>query len=103
MDPTLIPAGAEPTRRDFALAAVALAATTLAPAGAYADEPKPAEKPTLPQVYEQLVRLRFGAYLDEEQIKKLTQRVQGQRTTAEALKKIPLTNSDEPAFVFSAS
>jgi uncharacterized coiled-coil protein SlyX len=112
MDPTLPDPALD--RRDFARAITALAAGAALTSAAVADEPKPggkapiadepkpaAKAPTLAEVNEQMIRLRFGANLTEEQIKRLTQRVQGQRATAEALKKIPLKNGDEPAFVFS--
>jgi hypothetical protein len=88
-------------RRDFALAVGALAAGVALATTVGADEPN-ADAPTLPQTYENLVRLRFGKDLTAEQIKKVAQRVQGQRATSDAMKKIPLKNSDEPAVIFSA-
>jgi hypothetical protein len=105
MDPTL--SDATPDRRGFGRVMIALAAGAGLTSTAVADEPKKEEKPeakppTLAEINEQLIRQRFGQHLNEDQIKRLSQRVQAQRSTAEALKKIPLKNSDEPAFVFSA-
>ncbi len=88
-----------PDRREFAVGLAALAAGLVAPA-ALADDPKPAEAPDLAKTIENLVRLRFGPHLTDEQLKKVTQRVNGQSATATALKRVPLTNGDEPAFVF---
>jgi len=95
-----------PDRRDFGRAVAALAAGVALTPAAVADEPKSKPKdepksPTLAELTEQMIRLRFGAHLSEEQIKRLAQRVQSQRAAADALKKIPLKNSDEPAFIFS--
>jgi hypothetical protein len=89
------------SRREFAglLAAVSASAGLAAAAGA--DEPeKPAITPE--QATEALIRQRFGKHLTEDQVKKLTRRVLSLRFNSEALKRVPLTNADEPAVIFQA-
>jgi hypothetical protein len=89
------------SRREFGqLLAAASAATGLA-ATASADEPeKPAITPE--QATEALIRQRFGKHLTEDQMKKLTRRVLSLRFSSDALKRVPLTNADEPAVIFQA-
>lgn len=89
------------TRRGFAQLLAAVPATAAVGAAATADEPaKPAI--TLEQATEAIVRQRCGKHLTDEQVRKLTQRVMGLRFGAEALKRVPLTNADEPAVIFQA-
>lgn len=94
----------EPGRRDFARWAVWAAAASAAlplTASAEADDKAP-DKPTMAKTIEALVRLRFGQFLTEDQIQRVTARIEAQPNTATALKRVPLKNSDEPAFLFQA-
>lgn len=90
------------TRRDFAwLLAAVSGGAALTGATAAADEPaKPAI--TQEQAIEAIIRQRFGKHLTEDQVRRLTQRVANLSRTADALKRVPLTNADEPAVVFRA-
>jgi hypothetical protein len=49
-----------------------------------------------------IIRSRYGKFLSEDQLKRVRQKVLGNLSIAEALRRIPLQNSDEPAFVFRA-
>ena len=49
-----------------------------------------------------IIRSRYGKFLSEDQLKRVRQKVLGNLSIAEALRHIPLQNSDEPAFVFRA-
>jgi hypothetical protein len=54
------------------------------------------------QALHEFVRARFGKFLNEEQLKRVRQRLELGLRSADALKKTPLDNSDEPDFTFSA-
>ncbi len=104
MTPTNLEAGDGLSRREFAQLAAAVAAAVGLTAGAGADEPpKPAaDQPAKPaitpeQATEAIIRERHGKHLTDEQVQKLTRRVLGLRFNADALKRVPLTNGDEPA------
>src|SRR5262245_33766488 len=49
-----------------------------------------------------IIRSRYGRFLNEEQLKRVRQKVLGNLSIAEALRRAPLQISDEPAFVFRA-
>jgi len=49
-----------------------------------------------------IIRARYGKFLSEDQLKRVRQKVLGNVSTAESLRRVPLQNSDEPAFVFRA-
>lgn len=89
------------SRRAFAQLLAAASATAGIAATAGADEPeKPAITPE--QATEVLIRQRYGKHLTDEQVKKLTRRVLGLRFNTDTLKRVPLTNADEPAVIFQA-
>jgi hypothetical protein len=49
-----------------------------------------------------IIRSRYGKFLSEDQLKRVRQKVLGNLSIAESLRRVPLQNSDEPAFVFRA-
>jgi len=49
-----------------------------------------------------IIRARYGKFLSEDQLKRVRQKIVGNVSTAESLRRVPLQNSDEPAFVFRA-
>jgi hypothetical protein len=49
-----------------------------------------------------IIRSRFGKFLNEDQLKRVRQKVLGNLSIAESLRRIPLQNSDEPAVIFRA-
>ena len=49
-----------------------------------------------------IIRSRYGKFLSEDQLKRVRQKILGNLSIAESLRRIPLQNSDEPAFVFQA-
>ena len=49
-----------------------------------------------------IIRARYGKFLGEDQLKRVRQKVLGNVSTAESLRRVPLHNSDEPAFIFRA-
>jgi hypothetical protein len=99
------------TRREFNKK---LALVAAAPLGVVAAESAgvaaPAqEQPTPGEVYARsaqaltdIVRLRHGKHLSEEQLKRIRSRLESSLRTGAALRRFPLTNADEPAFTFSA-
>jgi hypothetical protein len=96
------------TRREFAKA-LALAAAAPLVAGAdtaHGDEPAPPAKPQGPlaiaEALTELARLQHGKHLTDEQLKAVQRSILGGVFAAERMNKVPLKNSDEPAFVFSA-
>jgi hypothetical protein len=93
---------ARPNRRRFLKAAAAISATAAvaAPALAHADDPPAA--PTAAQALGDLVRARFGQHLNAEQLKRAQGDVASLVRTADALRRIPLEHSEEPATVFAA-
>jgi hypothetical protein len=93
------------TRREFARdLAVLAAATPLAAASARAaqpaDPPRPAEG--VAQALTEVIRLRHGKHLNEEQLKRVRQQVERNLRAGAALRRPPLRNGDEPDFVFFA-
>jgi hypothetical protein len=49
-----------------------------------------------------IIRSRYGKFLSEDQLKRVRQKILGNLSIAESLGRVPLQNSDEPAFVFRA-
>src|SRR5207248_1160694 len=95
------PASTVPSRREFHALLTLLAATPLAALGA--DE-KPPVNP-LTATADGLVaaaKARFGAHLSAEQFAEVEKSIRAGVFRAEAMKKFPLKNGDEPAFAFSA-
>jgi hypothetical protein len=88
------------TRREFAGLAAAAAVPLLgAPAVAAPLQAQPS--PGDLQALTDLMRARYGKYLDEDQLKSVRGRIQGLLSAAERLRKIPV-GQDDPAFVFQA-
>jgi hypothetical protein len=106
------------SRRAFArtLAAVA-AAPALLPASALgqaatpaaAPPPAPAPVPTpeapssVAEALTEVVRIRWGKHLNGDQLGDIAKSIDGRLRAAEAMKKMPLRNGDEPDVVFSAA
>ena len=97
------------TRREFAKTLATIAATPLlthfsASASSIVEPQAQAPEPPSPvaESLTEVVRLRYGKNLDEEQIKSIKQSIDQSQRSAERLKQIKLANGDEPAFVFSA-
>jgi hypothetical protein len=86
-----------PHRRRFLQAAAAAVAV---PAVVRAGDPPAA--PTAAQALTEYVRARFGEHLNAEQLKRVQGDVAGIVRTAEALRRIRLEHSEEPASVFIA-
>jgi hypothetical protein len=94
------------TRREFAKTLATIAATPLlGHYGSTIAEPQtqaPEQPSPIAEALTEVVRIRYGKNLNDEQIKSIKQSIdQGQRS-AERLKQFKLANGDEPAFVFSA-
>jgi len=112
-DPTL-----SPSRRLFAkrlmLAAAApalagagaLSQTSPAPAPAPFPSPTPVPTPEAPssvaEALTEVARIRWGRHLSGEQLGEIAKTVDGRLRGAEAMKKVALTNADEPDVVFFA-
>jgi hypothetical protein len=104
---------ANPTRRQFTkhaallaaapLAAAVPAAAEAAPAPQAGDPPAAADTPAAQAAaLTAIVRGRHGKHLTDEQLKRVQQRIQAGLQGAQQLRQFPLTNHDEPAFVFQA-
>jgi hypothetical protein len=89
---------ARPTRRQFARTLAALAATPLlAESAAAADPPR-----TAADALAEVVRLRHGKHLTDEQMKQVLRSIQTDLRLGDILRRTKLTNGDEPAFAFTA-
>jgi hypothetical protein len=88
-----------PTRRRFtgALAVAAAAPLLLGPAAAQADEPQAAAL-----ALTEILRLRHGRDLSDEQLQRIAQSILRARHAADRLRRVPLANGDEPAVSFTA-
>ena len=107
-----------PSRRVFAktlllaAAAPALAGTAAlgqtAPAMSPAPSPSPSPVPTpeapssVAEALTEVARIRWGKHLSGEQLGEIAKTVDGRLKGAEAMKKVALTNADEPDVVFFA-
>ena len=101
----------QPTRRQFAKKAALVAAAPLiavAPAAA-APVPQAPDPPAAAETIDaqaaaltSIIRGRHGKHLTDEQLKRVQQRVALSLRMGQMLRKFPLTNHDEPAFVFQA-
>jgi hypothetical protein len=100
--------GFAPTRREFGKALAVLAAAPLAaqPGTAKADEPKPPPArdalAAAADALTEVVRVRHGKHLTEEQLRQVRSGILSQLRNGEALKQVKLKNDEEPAFTFSA-
>ena len=106
-----------PSRRLFAkslaLAAAAPALSKAATAfGGTAPSPSPAPAPTpvptpeapssVAEALTEVARIRWGKHLSGEQLGEIAKALDGRLRGAEAMKKVQLTNADEPDVVFFA-
>ncbi len=104
-----------PSRRGFAKSlALAAAAPTLVGAGAALGQtpprpsptPAPAPTPEAPssaaEALTEVVRIRWGRNLSGEQLSEIAKTLDSRLKGADAMRKVALTNADEPDFVFSA-
>ena len=112
------PAKHKLTRREFGKAAATAAGLSLLPGLVLAGSPdaKPAAgaeqtkpSPPVPEPPSEeavalagIVKLRYGARLDDDAMQDITRSLDGGLKTAAALRKVPLENSDEPDFLFRA-
>lgn len=65
----------------------------------------PAEEPEIAEEARQLgelARSRYGEYLDEKQLEGLVEDINWNVRGAESMRKVVLTNADEPDFIFRA-
>ena len=81
------------------LAAGSLGLTSLEAAQPAESDPRGAAAAALMDI----IRTRYGKFLSEDQLKRVRQKVLGNLSSAENLRRIPLQNSDEPAVVFRAN
>jgi len=110
-----------PSRRVFAKGlALAAAAPALAgaatalgqtpppasPAASPAPAPTPVPAPEVPssvaEALTEIARIRWGRHLSGEELGEIATALDGRLRGAEAMKKVPLTNADEPDVVFFA-
>jgi hypothetical protein len=97
---TLIMDQSNLTRREFAgLAAAAAVPLLTSPTVAAPLQAQPG--PGDGQALTDLIRARYGKYLDEDQLKKVRNRIEGLMRAADRLRKVHL-GQDDPAFVFQA-
>jgi hypothetical protein len=95
------------TRREFTRNLALLAATPLAAACADAAQPAGTERPPetvagTAQALTEVLRLRHGKHLTEDQLKRVRQQVERNLRIAAFLRRPPLRNGDEPDSVFFA-
>jgi hypothetical protein len=90
-----------PDRRQFGLAAVALAGGLLTSPTAAAE---PEERPLVAtgQALAESIRARFGKHLTDAQLANVKRSVFRSLARAELLRSVPLTNADGPAVSFRA-
>jgi hypothetical protein len=102
------------SRRAFARTlAVAAAAPALLPAAAAIGQGAPPATPTpvptpespssVAEALTEVVRIRWGKHLSGEQLGDIAKAIDGRLKGAEAMKKVKLTNADEPDVVFTAA
>jgi len=88
------------SRREFGKGLTALAAATLLPG------PVLAQKEPAPQVKEALALTEYlqvrCKHLTREQIESIARGILTRQLQAESLRKVKLTNADEPDFIFEA-
>jgi hypothetical protein len=106
------------SRRAFARTlAAAAAGPALLPAAALGQTPPPAATPaaaptpvptpeapsSVAEALTEVVRIRWGRHLSGEQLGEIAKTLDGRLKGAEAMKKVKLTNADEPDVVFTAA
>ena len=88
--------------------AAALAQTAPAPAPTPSPSPAPTPVPTpeapssVAEALTEVAQIRWGKHLSGEQLGEIAKAVDGRLRGAEAMKKVALTNADEPEVVFFA-
>jgi hypothetical protein len=86
------------TRRKFLAAAGAAGAAALVPGTSQAAQPEEAPSPA--RLLTDVVRRRFGKHLTDAQLKNIEESIAANIAGADAMKRVRLENSDEPATVF---
>ncbi len=88
----------------FAGAATALAQTAPSPSPTPAPTPVPTpEAPSsVAEALTEVARIRWGKHLSGEQLGEIAKALDGRLRGAEAMRKVPLTNADEPDVAFFA-
>ena len=108
----------ERSRREFITAIAASAAVPLASPVAWGQTPSPSPSPSptlspsltpvpeapssVAEALTEVARIRWGKHLSGEQLGEIAKALDGRLRGAEAMKKVPLTNADEPDVVFFA-
>ena len=89
-----------------ALAEAATALGQAAPPPSSAPAPTPVPTPEAPssvaEALTEVARIRWGKHLSGEQLGEIAIALDGRLRGAEAMKKVPLSNADEPDVVFFA-
>ena len=89
-----------------ALAGAATALGQAAPSPSLTPAPTPVPTPEAPssvaEALTEVARIRWGKHLSGEQLGEIAKALDGRLRGAEAMKKVPLTNADEPDVVFFA-
>jgi hypothetical protein len=101
-EPATAPA---PSRREFnaALALLAVAHGGLSSAARLVADEKPPDLLTVAaEALSAATKARYGKYLTAEQLAEVEKSIRGGVFRAELMRKVALTNADEPAFAFSA-
>jgi hypothetical protein len=88
------------TRRQFHRQVAALAVAPVLAAGAAAQGAPP--RPTVGQSLAEVVRLRHGRHLSDEQMQHVRAAIAANLGLADRLGRVALQNGDEPAFAFGA-
>lgn len=87
-------------------AAAALGQTAPAPSPSPTPAPTPIPTPEAPssaaEALTEVARIRWGKHLSGEQLGEIAKTIDSRLRGADAMKKIPLTNADEPDVVFLA-
>jgi hypothetical protein len=90
----------------FATAALSQTAPAAAPSPSPSPAPTPVPTPEAPssaaEALTEIARIRWGKHLSGEQLGEIAKAVDGRLRGAEAMKKVALTNADEPDVVFFA-
>src|ERR1035437_6031698 len=83
-------------------AAIALGQTAPTPSPALTPVPTPEAPSSVAEALPDVARLRWGKHLSGEQLGEIARARDGRLKGAEAMKKVKLTNADEPDVVFFA-
>jgi hypothetical protein len=88
------------TRRRFLQTVAGASAGALVVGSEASAQDPPARGDEVARHLAEVVRLRFGPQLNEQQLRIVQQRISRSLANAETLRRTPLENGDEPAFVF---